>query len=40
MKAKAGLGMGLEMSVQREVNVLMNANVSTILPVQPRVHAL
>lgn len=31
MKAKAGFDMGLEMSVQRWVNVLMNGNISTIL---------
>lgn len=39
MKAKAGFDMGLEMFLQRRVNVLTNANISTILPVQPSVHA-
>lgn len=39
MKAKAGFDMGLEISVKRRVNVLMHANLSTILPVQPSVHA-
>lgn len=39
VKAKAGFDTGLEMSVQRRVIVLVNANVHTALPAQPRVPA-